>query len=114
MNEHDSERIAGLFEQDGMIKANSIDDSDILFVNTCTIRENADDKLYGTLGQLKVWKNNNLNDFYFDGAYIHLKPYLINQSGNYEGYPFRSFAGGNFIGGYSDHLPVYIILKREQ
>ena len=61
MNEHDSERIAGLFEQDGMIKANSIDDSDILFVNTCTIRENADDKLYGTLGQLKVWKNNNLN-----------------------------------------------------
>ena len=61
MNEHDSERIAGLFEQDGMIKANSIDDSDILFVNTCTIRENADDKLYGTLGQLKVWKNNSLN-----------------------------------------------------
>jgi len=59
-------------------------------------------------------KNYNLNDFYFDGAYIHLKPYLINQSGNYEGYPFRSFAGGNFIGGYSDHLPVYIILKREQ
>ena len=61
MNEHDSERIAGLFEQDGMIKANSIDDSDILFVNTCTIRENADDKLYGTLGQLKVWKNNSSN-----------------------------------------------------
>ena len=61
MNEHDSERVAGLFEQDGMIKANSIDDSDILFVNTCTIRENADDKLYGTLGQLKVWKNNDSN-----------------------------------------------------
>ena len=61
MNEHDSERIAGLFEQDGMVKANSIDESDILFVNTCTIRENADDKLYGTLGQLKVWKNKNSN-----------------------------------------------------
>ena len=61
MNEHDSERIAGLFEQDGMVKASSIDESDILFVNTCTIRENADDKLYGTLGQLKVWKNKNSN-----------------------------------------------------
>jgi len=61
MNEHDSERIAGLFEQDGMTKASSIDESDILFVNTCTIRENADDKLYGTLGQLKVWKNKNSN-----------------------------------------------------
>ena len=56
MNEHDSQRIAGMFEKDGMSKANSLEDSDILFVNTCTIRENADDKLYGTLGQLKEWK----------------------------------------------------------
>ena len=56
MNEHDSQRIAGIFEKDGMLKANSLEDSDILFINTCTIRENADDKLYGTLGQLKKWK----------------------------------------------------------
>jgi len=63
---------------------------------------------------LNSLKSHNLNDFYFNGAYIHSRPYLINQDGNYEGYPFRSFAGGNFIGGYSDHLPVYIILKREQ
>ena len=56
MNEHDSERISGLFELDGMQKAESEDNADILFVNTCTIRENADDKLYGTLGQLKKWK----------------------------------------------------------
>jgi tRNA-2-methylthio-N6-dimethylallyladenosine synthase len=33
------------------------DSADILFVNTCTIRENADDKLYGTLGHLKKWKS---------------------------------------------------------
>ena len=57
MNEHDSEKIAGMFELDGMIKANSEDNADVLFINTCTIRENADDKLYGTLGQLKQWKN---------------------------------------------------------
>ena len=56
MNEHDSERIAGLFEQDGMVRATDEDTADVLFVNTCTIRENADDKLYGTLGQLKQWK----------------------------------------------------------
>ena len=59
-------------------------------------------------------KDYNKINFYFDGAYIHTESYLINQDGNYKGYPFRSFAGGNFIGGYSDHLPVYIILKREQ
>ena len=57
MNEHDSERIAGLFEYDGMLKASSMSMKQMfLFVNTCTIRENADDKLYGTLGQLKKWK----------------------------------------------------------
>ena len=57
MNEHDSERISGMFELDGMSKAKSEEYADVLFVNTCTIRENADDKLYGTLGQLKQWKS---------------------------------------------------------
>jgi tRNA-2-methylthio-N6-dimethylallyladenosine synthase len=61
MNEHDSERIAGLFEQDGMIRSIDEDSADVLFVNTCTIRENADDKLYGTLGQLKQWKSKKEN-----------------------------------------------------
>jgi len=56
MNEHDSEKIAGMFELDGMKKASIEDSADILFINTCTIRENADDKLYGTLGQLKKGK----------------------------------------------------------
>ncbi len=56
MNEHDSEKIAGIFNSDGMSKSEDIDQADILFVNTCTIRENADDKLYGTLGHLKKWK----------------------------------------------------------
>jgi len=39
-----------------MVRATDEDTADVLFVNTCTIRENADDKLYGTLGQLKQWK----------------------------------------------------------
>ncbi len=34
--------------------------------------------------------------------------YLFQQSGKYKGYPFRSFSGGEFIEGYSDHLPVFI------
>ena len=61
MNEHDSEKIAGIFNNDGMSKSEDIDKADILFVNTCTIRENADDKLYGTLGQLKKWKEQSSN-----------------------------------------------------
>ena len=56
MNAHDSERISGLLEQDGMEMAEHEDDADVVVLNTCCIRENADEKLYGTLGWLKPWK----------------------------------------------------------
>ena len=57
MNEHDSERIAGLLDDDGLVPAESLDDADVVVLNTCCIRENADNKLYGNLGQLKRWKD---------------------------------------------------------
>ena len=56
MNEHDSERIAGLLEADGMVPAGELADADVVVLNTCCIRENADNKLYGNLGHLKSWK----------------------------------------------------------
>jgi tRNA-2-methylthio-N6-dimethylallyladenosine synthase len=56
MNEHDSERIAGLLEADGLERADSVDEADVVVLNTCCIRENADNKLYGNLGQLKALK----------------------------------------------------------
>src|SRR6185295_19011661 len=56
MNEHDSERIAGLLEADGLTHADSLDDADVVVLNTCCIRENADNKLYGHLGHLKALK----------------------------------------------------------
>ncbi len=59
MNEHDSERIAGLLEADGMVRVSSADDADLIVLNTCTIRENADTKLYGYLGSLKRAKTEN-------------------------------------------------------
>ncbi|HEU4895573.1 MAG TPA: tRNA (N6-isopentenyl adenosine(37)-C2)-methylthiotransferase MiaB, partial [Acidimicrobiia bacterium] len=59
MNEHDSERIAGLFETDGMRPAEGVDSADVVYVNTCTIRENADNRMYGNLGQLKAIKDAN-------------------------------------------------------
>ena len=57
MNEHDSERIAGLAR--GRRAGAAVDveaDADVVVLNTCCIRENADNKLYGTLGHLKPWK----------------------------------------------------------
>ncbi len=57
MNEHDSERIAGLFVSDGMEAIDDIAAADVVYINTCTIRENADNRLYGNLGQLKSVKD---------------------------------------------------------
>ena len=53
MNEHDSERVAGLLEADGMVPAGAPDAADVVVVNTCCIREKADQKLYAYLGRLK-------------------------------------------------------------
>ena len=53
MNAHDSERIAGLLEADGMTEVDSQDAADLIVINTCTIRENADTKLFGYLGSLR-------------------------------------------------------------
>jgi tRNA-2-methylthio-N6-dimethylallyladenosine synthase len=56
MNVHDSERLAGLLEADGMEAAEGVDDADVVVLNTCCIRENADNKLYGNLGHLASLK----------------------------------------------------------
>src|ERR1700691_896281 len=56
MNEHDSERLAGLLVADGLTRAVDDADADVVILNTCTIRENADLRLYSALGQLKAMK----------------------------------------------------------
>jgi tRNA-2-methylthio-N6-dimethylallyladenosine synthase len=56
MNEHDSERIAGLLASEGMEATDDVESADVVVLNTCCIRENADNKLYGQLGRLKALK----------------------------------------------------------
>ncbi len=56
MNEHDSERIAGLLESEGYEATSDVSEADVVMLNTCCIRENADNKLYAVLGDLKVEK----------------------------------------------------------
>ena len=51
--------------------------------------------------------------FRYYKAGIYNKQYLINPRGRYEGYPFRSFADGNYTGGFSDHFPVFVNVIRE-
>lgn len=88
---------------------------------------------YGTLSYRGVWNIYDLQlvnhalahapqggfriiDHDGDGNYgnIFNRPFLTNQDGKYKGTPFRTFSGGNFIGGYSDHYPTYIIISDNQ
>ncbi len=52
MNVHDSERLAGLLEQAGYVRADAPQAPDLVVFNTCAVRENADNRLYGNLGHL--------------------------------------------------------------
>src|SRR5260370_41795154 len=57
MNEHDSERLAGMLTADGLEATDEPEDADIIVLNTCCIRENADNRLYRHLGHLKALKD---------------------------------------------------------
>jgi tRNA-2-methylthio-N6-dimethylallyladenosine synthase len=57
MNEHDSERMAGMLEAEGYARTASPETADVVLFNTCCIREKADTRLYGTLGHMKRIKD---------------------------------------------------------
>ncbi|HEX4565632.1 MAG TPA: MiaB/RimO family radical SAM methylthiotransferase, partial [Vicinamibacterales bacterium] len=54
MNEHDSERMAGLLEQAGYERTEDDRDADVIVINTCSVREKAEEKLYTRLGEIRV------------------------------------------------------------
>ncbi|MDX6261859.1 MAG: tRNA-2-methylthio-N6-dimethylallyladenosine synthase, partial [Kribbellaceae bacterium] len=56
MNVHDSERLAGSLEAAGYVRASEGNTPDVVVLNTCAVRENADNRLYGNLGQLRPVK----------------------------------------------------------
>ena len=62
MNVHDGEEIAARLESLGFTPTDSIETADVVVLNTCAIRENAHDKLYGFLGRCKHEKEKNNND----------------------------------------------------
>ena len=59
MNEHDSERLAGMLEKMGYQHTDELANADIILLNTCIIRENAELKVFGKLGELKKYKREN-------------------------------------------------------
>lgn len=58
-NEADTEVLSGLLEAQGFSKTDVIEETDVLIINTCAIRENAEKKVFGELGRLKSYKSVN-------------------------------------------------------
>jgi hypothetical protein len=53
------------------------------------------------------------DSYKFYKAFVFNKPFLMQKDGRYKGYPFRTFVGDTFKGGYSDHFPAYIFIIKE-
>ena len=62
----------------------------------------------------QTFLNNNYETYQFYKAGIFNPAYLITPTGQYRGYPFRSYDYGGYTGGYSDHFPVYVYLIKEE
>ena len=83
-------------------------------------------KGYGSLAYRDQW--NLFDQIYFNIRLLHPEKqgyrywkagifnpsFLITSSGPYKGYPYRTYSGGEYSGGYSDHFPVYLFLIKPQ
>jgi len=58
LNENDSEKLVGMIEKMGYIESNEFNNADLYLINTCCVRENAEEKVFGKLGELKKIKEN--------------------------------------------------------
>ena len=53
LNENDSEKISGMLEHMQYTKTDDVDEANLIIYNTCCVRENAEDRLFGKLGEVK-------------------------------------------------------------
>ncbi len=83
------------------------------------------EKGQGTLAYRDAWNlfdqiiisqsllGNDQSHFKYHTASIFKKPFMLQTSGRFQGYPYRSYGGGVYLGGYSDHFPAYIVFIRK-
>lgn len=60
-----------------------------------------------------AWLEKDYSSYRFHKAVVFQKPWMKQKEGRYKGYPHRTFAGGRYLGGYSDHLPTYLVIIKE-
>ncbi|HBG16012.1 MAG TPA: tRNA (N6-isopentenyl adenosine(37)-C2)-methylthiotransferase MiaB [Firmicutes bacterium] len=105
MNVHDSEKTAGILEKIGYSKAATVEEADLILLNTCCVRENAENRLYGHLGNLKPLKTKNPELIIGVGGCMAQLPSVREKIA--ESYPYVDF----LFGAYNLHRLPELIAK---
>ncbi len=121
----------------GDLNDDPVNDSVRKFIKSCRTTEKLDhDDMYnpfedfyrkglGTTAYQDAWSlfdqiilsSGLVNDhqgYHFYKAAVYNPLYMTQKSGNFKGYPLRTYANGVYAGGYSDHFPVYVLLVKEK
>lgn len=85
LNENDSEKMAGMLEKMGYVETDSVNDANLVLFNTCCIRENAEEKVFGKLGELKNIKIKNDMIICFGGCMSQEKHIIEKIKSSYSG-----------------------------
>ena len=85
LNENDSEKISGMLEASGYTKTDDLTKANVIVFNTCCVRENAEDRLFGKLGEVKKYKENNGTIIAIGGCMMQEK-HIVNKLK--QSYPF--------------------------
>src|SRR5580693_7694850 len=80
MNVHDSERMAGLLEQAGYEATEEAAEADVVVINTCSVRERAEEKLYTRLGELRQLASEHGHDLIVGTQAIRRLPLLVDEA----------------------------------
>ena len=91
LNENDSEKISGMLEESGYTKTDNLAKANVIVFNTCCVRENAEDRLFGKLGEVKKYKENNGTIIAIGGCMMQEK-HIVNKLK--QSYPFVDIVFG--------------------
>ena len=91
LNENDSEKISGMLEASGYTKTDDLSQANVIVFNTCCVRENAEDRLFGKLGEAKKYKENNGTIIAIGGCMMQEK-HIVNKLK--QSYPFVDIVFG--------------------
>lgn len=111
LNENDSEKIAGMLEKSGYSKTDDLKKANVIVFNTCCVRENAEDRLFGKLGEVKKYKEENGTIIAIGGCMMQEK-HIVNKLK--QSYPFVDIVfGPHTMQDFPKDLYESIIVKKK-